>query len=181
MIKANWETIKANPLKACWQKPNSGVWSFRFYFENVPGRFEYETSGEEKKEKKAEGYYTDVEPVFVVGEASEYKNFDLEAFKKDPHYPAVVSQLTQSLGKFDEKWILNVSVSVSNGCNYIKVTINFEPFLLKQSYEAQYYGSVEKAALLKIDETVFNGNGLSYENWQEIKSFHSFKAFHEAH
>ena len=35
--------------------------------------------------------------------------------------------------------------------------------------------------MLKIDEVVFNGNGKSYKDWQEITNFHSFKAFHEAH
>jgi hypothetical protein len=116
----------------------------------------------------------------VVGETAQYKDFDLEAFKKTPEYSAVVVQLTQSLGRFDEKWILNVSVSVSAGINYIRVTVNFQPFLLKQEYEAQYYGSVEKAALLKIDERVFNPNGRSYQDWQEIKEFGSYRAFAEA-
>jgi hypothetical protein len=72
--------------------------------------------------------------VFVVGEAAQYKDFDLEAFKKTPEYPTVVVQLKQELGSFDEKWILNVSISVTAGVSYIKVTINFQPFLLKQSY-----------------------------------------------
>jgi hypothetical protein len=100
--------------------------------------------------------------VFVVGDVALYKNFDFASFKRTAAYPVVVGQLTQSIGSFDEKWILNVSISISNGVNYIKVTVNFQPFLLKQNYEAQYYGSVEKAALLKIDETAFNGDGKSF-------------------
>lgn len=98
----------------------------------------------------------------MVGDVAAYKNFNLEAFKATPEYSTVVTQLTAALGAFDPNWILNVSISVNNGVNYIKVTINFQPFLLKQDYEAQYYGSVEKAALLKIDQTVFNPNGNSY-------------------
>lgn len=62
----------------------------------------------------------------------------------------------------------------------MRVTINFQPFLVKLDYEAHYYGSVEKAALLKIDEAVFNGNGRSFEDWQEIKNFGSYHAFKEA-
>lgn len=109
-----------------------------------------------------------------------YKAFDIASFKKTAEYPAVVAQLTQELGSFDEKWILNVSISITAGVSYIKVTINFQPFLLKQDYEAQYYGSVKKAALLKIDEEVFNPTGQSFQNWQEIKDFGSYRAFGDA-
>lgn len=179
VIKANWDAIKGNPVEACWERPRGGVWDFRFYFKNVNGRFEYSHQEENKTqvETKPANYYSDVEPVFVVGDVAEYKNFDLDGFKKTPEYPHVVAQLTRELGAFDEKWILSVSISVSDGVNYIKVTINFQPFLLKQNYEAQYYGSVQKAALLKIDEEVFNPTGKSFENWQEIKDFGSYNAF----
>ena len=61
----------------------------------------------------------------------------------------------------------------------MKLIINFKPFLLQQHYEAYYYGDVEKASLLKIDETVFNA-GNSFEKWQEIENFSKFNAFKEA-
>jgi hypothetical protein len=141
------------------------VWDFRFYFKNVIGRFEYshkDNSTDVAATNSSSSYFTDVQPVFVVGDVAQYKSFNLDSFKKAPEYPVVVAQLTQSLGSFDEKWILNVSISVSAGVNYIRVTINFQPFLVKQDYEAQYYGSVEKAALLKIDEQVFNPTGQSF-------------------
>jgi hypothetical protein len=182
VIKNNWDVIKGNPVDACWTRPLAGVWEYRFYFRNVKGRFDY--SGSEDNEtvpaNKDSSYFADVQPVFVVGEVAEYKDFDLEAFKKTPEYNSVVVQLTAALGAFDAKWILNVSISVSSGVNYIRVTVNFQPFLLKQHYEAQYYGSVEKAALLKIDERVFNPNGKSFQDWQEIKEFGSFRAFGDA-
>ena len=185
VIKANWDVIQARPLYSCWARPLGGLWNYRFYFQNVAGRFEWshnESSHSAAEAKKGESaYFTDVEPVFVVGEAAKYKSFDLAAFKKEACYPTVIAQLKESLGAFEEKWILDISISVSSGVNYVKVTVNFQPFLLKQKYEAQFYGSAQKAALLKIDETVFNGDGQSFEKWQEIKSFASFSAFHEAH
>jgi hypothetical protein len=181
VIKNNWEVIKGNPVDACWTRPLAGVWEYRFYFRNVKGRFDYSSEAKEiAPAKKESTYFADVQPVFVVGEVAAYKSFDLEAFMKTPEYNAVVIQLTAALGAFDAKWILNVSISVSAGVNYIRVTVNFQPFLLKQEYEAQYYGSVEKAALLKIDERVFNPDGKSFQNWQEIKNFGSFRAFGDA-
>jgi hypothetical protein len=41
VIKANWGTIKGNPVDSCWAKPSGGLWNYRFYFKNVNGRFEY--------------------------------------------------------------------------------------------------------------------------------------------
>lgn len=61
----------------------------------------------------------------------------------------------------------------------MKLIINFKPFLLQQHYEAFYYGDVEKASLLKVDEKVFNA-GNSFEKWQEIEDFSKFNAFKEA-
>jgi len=57
---------------------------------------------------------------------------------------------------------LNVSISSGKSADILKVSINFQPFLLKQNYEAHYYGNVAKAALLKIDERTFNGDGKSF-------------------
>ena len=63
---------------------------------------------------------------------------------------------------------MDVKITAKGDASYIRVTVNFVPFLIKLDFEAHYYGSAEKAALLKIDEQVFNGNGKSFEDWQEI-------------
>lgn len=91
-----------------------------------------------------------------------------------------MAALTDELGKFDDSWIINFQLAVINQTNSYKIVINFQPFLLKQSYEAYYYGSVQKAALLKIDQQSFNGNGKSFSDWQKIEDFNSYNAFHDA-
>ncbi len=120
-------------------------------------------------------------PVFTVATTvSEYKSLSLEDFKKSPAYPKIVEALTKELGRFDENWVINFQVAVINQTDCYKIVINFQPFLLKQSYEAYYYGSVQKAALLKVDEVTFNGNGKSFSDWQSIEKFDSYRAFHDA-
>jgi len=44
VIKSNWNVIGGNALTACWSKPHNGLYSYRFYFNNVIGRFEYDES-----------------------------------------------------------------------------------------------------------------------------------------
>ena len=105
----------------------------------------------------------------------------LEEFKKNPAYSKIVEALNKELGRFDDKWIVNFEVAIINQTDCYKVVINFQPFLLKQTYEAYYYGNVQKAALLKVDERTFNGNGKSFSDWQSIENFNSYKAFHDAH
>lgn len=105
----------------------------------------------------------------------------LEEFKKNPAYPKIVEALNKELGRFDDKWIVNFEVAIINQTDCYKVVINFQPFLLKQTYEAYYYGNVQKAALLKVDEVTFNGNNKSFSDWQSIEKFDSYKAFHDAH
>lgn len=39
VIKSNWNAILGNPLVSCWSKPVLGVHSYRFYFQNVKGKF----------------------------------------------------------------------------------------------------------------------------------------------
>jgi hypothetical protein len=53
--------------------------------------------------------------------------------------------------------------------------------LIDVDLEAHYYGSTKKAALLQIDEKVFdlNTNKKFLDNWSEIKEFNSYKAFRE--
>jgi hypothetical protein len=81
----------------------------------------------------------------------------------------------------DRDWIVKFrgKISKNEESNTFKIVVNFKPFLLQQSYEAYYFGSIEKAALLKVDERVFT-EGRSYENWQSIGNFSQFRAFHEA-
>jgi hypothetical protein len=78
VIKSNWNVIKGNPLHTCWQKPLEGSWIFRFYFKNVDGKFEYKSDNSESEGTETDkDYYAEVEPVFVVGEASKYTGFSL--------------------------------------------------------------------------------------------------------
>ena len=44
VIKSNWDMIGGNPLTSCWSKPINGLYSYRFYFNNVQGKFEYNES-----------------------------------------------------------------------------------------------------------------------------------------
>ncbi len=88
-------------MRSCWSKPFNGIYLYRFYFKNVEGRFEYSLNEAQEDDKKSDSYYTEVEPVFVVGDAAQYKSFDIESFKKDPSYQSVVEQLTSTIGSFD--------------------------------------------------------------------------------
>ena len=109
-----------------------------------------------------------------------YHPYNVLALKNTPYYQFIVDELTDQLGHFEERWLMDVKITAKGDASYIKVTVNFVPFLIKLDFEAHYYGSAEKAALLKIDEQVFNGNGKSFEDWQEIKNFDSYHAFKEA-
>ena len=97
-----------------------------------------------------------------------------------PVFPKLKELFEQELGFFDENWIVKFAGVGGKKGNAMKVILNFKPFLLQQHYEAYYYGDVEKASLLKVDEKVFNA-GNSYEKWQEIENFSKFNAFQEAH
>jgi hypothetical protein len=76
------------------------------------------------------------------------------------------------------EWITTVSQSTASGTDYFKIGLNFQPLLLKQNYEAHFFGSTKKAALLKIDEVTFSGS--NFEKFQEVKNFDNFPAFNEA-
>ena len=87
-----------------------------------------------------------------------------------PAWPQIKKLFEEELGFLDEDWIVKYAGIGGRKGNAMKLIINFKPFLLQQHYEAYYYGDVEKASLLKVDEKVFNP-GNSYEKWQEIKNF----------
>jgi hypothetical protein len=109
-------------------------------------------------------------------------NILAEEFFKHPAYPAIYKLLEQEFGTFNKDWIIKVQgiVAKDSASDSFKIFLNFQPFLLKRTYEAYYYGSIEKAALLKVDESVFS-NGKSFENWQSIEDFNKYHAFTEAH
>lgn len=90
--------------------------------------------------------------------------------------------MEKEFGKFDKNWIIKVQGVVAKDptSSTFKIFVNFQPFLLQCTYEAYYYGSIEKAALLKLDERVFS-EGRSFENWQNIDEFNKYHAFTEAH
>ncbi len=82
--------IGGNALAACWSRPMNGVSSYRFYFHNVKGKFEYNESNL-KESKDDSKYYIEVAPVFTVASApSQYKSLSLEEFKNNPAYPKIV-------------------------------------------------------------------------------------------
>ncbi len=122
--------------------------------------------------------------MFSVGStenATQYLKYYVDEIEKHPAYPALVKLLEKELGLFKKDWIIKFEGSIikDKEANTFKILIHFKPFLLKQTYEAYYYGSIEKAALLKVDESVFT-EGRSYENWQNIEEFSQYRAFKEA-
>lgn len=56
---------------ACWEKQESGIWNYRFYFQNVAGNFEYNSSdNEDSNPQSSSDYYTEIQPVYSVGNSS---------------------------------------------------------------------------------------------------------------
>lgn len=119
-------------------------------------------------------------PIFSVNSTTEdYVNFLASEYEKHPAFEKVNELLQKELGGFDTNWIVKFKgAKIEQGEN-IQLTIRFKPFLLEQHYEAYYYGNIEKASLLKVDEKVFN-DGTSYENWQNIENFQQYNAFKQA-
>lgn len=90
-----------------------------------------------------------------------YNVKSIEEFSRHPAASIITSELNKTLGYFKPEWIMNVSISSSKGTDFFQISINFQPFLVKQDYEAHYFGTTKKAALLKIDEKTFS-NSKSY-------------------
>jgi hypothetical protein len=185
VIRRNWSVISGNPLFSCWSKPLGGLFSYRFYFKGVAGRFDFSEENSNENEAQPQNYFADVASVFTVGNeagnAEGYLNILSEEFIKHPAFPTISKLLEQEFGKFDKDWIIKVQGVVAKDpkSNTFKIFLNFKPFLLQCTYEAYYYGSIDKAALLKVDENVFN-EGKSFENWQNIQEFNQYHAFKEA-
>lgn len=185
VIRRNWDIIRGNPLNDCWSKPVGGLFIYRFYFNGIAERFEFqENSDVNGTETAPKDYFADIAPVFSVGDSNTtgYLNILAEEFFKHPAYPAIYKLLEQEFGAFNKDWIIKVQgiVAKDSASDSFKIFLNFQPFLLKRTYEAYYYGSIEKAALLKVDERVFS-EGRSFENWQNIEHFDKYHAFTEAH
>jgi hypothetical protein len=182
VIKANWKLIRAYPLIGCWEKLENGIWIYRFKFQNVPRIFQYKQTEAQEKQSlgtQSDSDFADDQPLYASGVQPTYNAKTIEEFSKHPAASIITSELNKTLGNFKPEWIMNVSISSSKDTDFFQISINFQPFLVKQDYEAHYFGTTKKAALLKIDEKTFS-NSKSYEDWQEIKSFNSYFAFHEA-
>jgi hypothetical protein len=102
--------------------------------------------------------------------AADYVPLLVEEIKNSPAYPAIRKLFEDELGFFDENWIVKYSGVGSKTSDTVQLVINFKPFLLQQTYEAYYYGDIQKASLLKVDEKVFN-QGASFEEWQKVENF----------
>ena len=186
ILKENWKLIGGNPLIACWTKPKAGLYTYRFYFKNVNGRFEYKESSktEDPKEiKNGSSYFAETAPILALTKSNEpekYVEYLVSELKDHPAFPQIKKLFEEELGFMDDNWIVKYAGVGGKKGNVMKLKLHFKPFLLEQHYEAYYYGDVEKASLLKVDEKVFN-QGNSFEKWQEIEDFSKFKAFDEAH
>lgn len=183
VIKANFDRIEGRPLSECYCKPVNGLYTYRFYFKNLNGKFEYRENAEVSEvEGKQTNYFADAAPILDVaksGDSKQYVEYLVEELKNHPAFPQIKKLLEDELGAFDDNWIVRYAGVGGKVGDALKLVINFKPFLLQQHYEAYYYGDAQKASLLKVDEVVFN-EGASYEKWQEIKEFDKFKAFKEA-
>lgn len=195
-LKNNWRVIRGNPLVSCWERCNNGVWSYRFYFKTIPQKFEFKQTEPVKyavapplpapvavptkpaEDEDDDGDFSATEPVYAEGSQPTYNAKTIEEFSKHPASNAIKAEITKVLGDVKSEWITTVSQSTASGTDYFKIGLNFQPLLLKQNYEAHFFGSTKKAALLKIDEATFSG--ANFEKFQEVKNFDTFPAFHEA-
>lgn len=154
VLRSNWKIIAGNSLSGCWTRPFGGLFAYRFRFRKVVGVFEYHE--DQQKVTLDENYFADKAPVFSVGETEnpeDYINYYVGQIYDHPAWPTIEKLLVKELGFVDKDWIINFKGSIvkDKESNSFKIMINFKPFLVKQTYEAYYYGSIEKAALLKID------------------------------
>ncbi len=104
----------------------------------------------------------------------------LADIKNSPAYEAIVKELTKEIGKFNASWIVHFSATIINENDCFKIVLHIIPTLVVVTYEATYFGSIQKASLLKLDEQIFNGAGADYTKWQEVKDFNDYKTFKDA-
>jgi hypothetical protein len=131
---------------------------------------------------KDEVYLPRQQPIFSVKTIDGYQLYTLDTFRRHPGYKTVVAGLTNHFGRFEDVWINAIQYRVDVDVHYFQIQVQFIPFLCDIDLEAHYYGSSEKAAILQIDERVFNPNdhGKYVDKWSEIKEFNSYKVFREA-
>lgn len=67
VIRRNWSAISGNPLFSCWSKPLGGIFSYRFYFKGVAGRFDFSEENSNETNNQVQNYLADVASVFTVG------------------------------------------------------------------------------------------------------------------
>jgi hypothetical protein len=111
----------------------------------------------------------------------DYGSYSVANFRRHPGYARIVAQFNEHFGRFEESWIVNIQYKSNSQNHYFQIQVRFVPFLVDVDLEAHYYGSTEKASILKIDERVFNGqdNRKFFNSWNEIEEFTSYKAFAE--
>lgn len=95
-------------------------------------------------------------PIFGVNQVDAYLSYDLPSFRRHAGYNTIIAQYTNYFGKFDDSWINKISHKYDNHTDYFQITVKFAPFMQNCDSEVHYYGSIDKAALLNIDQRVFN-------------------------
>lgn len=136
---------------------------------------------ESESETNEDSYLARTQPIFTVANHGQYSAYTVASFRRHPGYRQIVAQFVEHFGRFDESWIAHIRYRSHSHNHYFLVQIRFVPFLVDVDLEAHYYGSTEKASILKIDEKVFNGenNRKYFNSWNEIEEFGSYKAFAE--
>lgn len=207
-----WTQIRSAPLTRCLEKWERGTYSFRLYFSGVSNWFEFThlgvyvslpdeievvakpqlrtetttvttTSTRTVTTAVTEEYLPRLQPIFTVKRTNAYGVYTLTNFRNHPSYTVITQKLNDHFGSFDEKWISKIQYRLDNDIHYFQFQVRFVPFLVDVDLEAHFYGSTRKAALLQIDEEIFNPvTERNYvENWTEIKNFNSYRSFREAH
>lgn len=129
-----------------------------------------------------EEYLPRLQPIFTVKRTNVYGVYNLVNFRNHQAYAVLSQKLTDHFGFFDEKWISKIQYRLDNDIHYFQFQVRFVPFLVDVDLEAHFYGSTKKAALLQIDEKVFDPvtDRKYLENWSEIKNFNSYRLFRES-
>ncbi len=129
-----------------------------------------------------EEYLPVTQPIFSVKSIDGYGQYTLEKFRGHTGYQTVVTQLTNHFGRFEEQWISRIQYKLDTEVHYFQIQVQFIPFLCDVDLEAHYYGNTQKAAILQIDERVFNSHEHKgkVDKWNEIKEFTSYKSFRDA-
>lgn len=103
-----------------------------------------------------EEYLPRQQPIFTVKGTNIYEVYTLSSFRSHPGFPILVERLNEHFGRFEEKWINKIQYRADSDIHYFQLQVRFLPFLIDVDLEAHYYGNTKKAALLQIDERVFD-------------------------